>query len=217
MRNTFKKLPLERQTAIMETAAGVFARKGYFQANVAEICEVAGISMGSLYKYFENKKVLFIDVFQFFSERMFIDLLNVNLSEDDDSIYDTVLVLLQKVEQDKNIEAAGHFAAIYLDIGSQSMNEFATCVSRRIEIEAKKFWLSLIKKGKQRGEIHPSVDDELAAYLIDNNFMIFVFTFISEHYRQRFDGYLGEEKEELTIDERIQKVMKTLRFILRGS
>ncbi|RLB79785.1 MAG: TetR/AcrR family transcriptional regulator, partial [Deltaproteobacteria bacterium] len=55
MLKTFKKLPRKKQIAILDAAAAVFASKGYYQANVGEICRRAGISNGALYKYFKNK------------------------------------------------------------------------------------------------------------------------------------------------------------------
>lgn len=44
---------------ILETAAGVFAVKGYYNTNVRDILDEAGISTGSFYFYFNNKEELF--------------------------------------------------------------------------------------------------------------------------------------------------------------
>lgn len=44
---------------ILETAARVFAVKGYYSANVRDILDEAGISTGSFYFYFNNKEELF--------------------------------------------------------------------------------------------------------------------------------------------------------------
>jgi AcrR family transcriptional regulator len=63
MTKTFTKLSPEKQEAILDAAAYVFARKGYHQANVIDICKKASISNGALYKYFRNKKDLYTKVF----------------------------------------------------------------------------------------------------------------------------------------------------------
>jgi AcrR family transcriptional regulator len=44
---------------ILDTAARVFAEKGYYNTKVADILEEAGISTGSFYFYFNNKEELF--------------------------------------------------------------------------------------------------------------------------------------------------------------
>ncbi len=44
---------------ILDTAARVFAEKGYYNTKVTDILEEAGISTGSFYFYFNNKEELF--------------------------------------------------------------------------------------------------------------------------------------------------------------
>jgi AcrR family transcriptional regulator len=44
---------------ILDSAAKVFAEKGYHQSKVADILDKAGISTGSFYFYFSNKEELF--------------------------------------------------------------------------------------------------------------------------------------------------------------
>ena len=49
----------EKKNLIFETAASVFAQKGYHQTSVKDITEEAGISVGTFYLYFMNKEDLF--------------------------------------------------------------------------------------------------------------------------------------------------------------
>ncbi|MCK9542436.1 MAG: TetR/AcrR family transcriptional regulator [Novosphingobium sp.] len=44
--------------AILDAAAAVLSRKGYIEASLAEIAEIAGTKAGSLYYYFESKDAL---------------------------------------------------------------------------------------------------------------------------------------------------------------
>lgn len=44
---------------LLEAARAVFARDGYVNARMADIAEEAGLSMGALYRYFENKESVF--------------------------------------------------------------------------------------------------------------------------------------------------------------
>ncbi|HEY3815994.1 MAG TPA: TetR/AcrR family transcriptional regulator [Polyangiaceae bacterium] len=49
----------ERRRRILETAKGVFARRGYHDTNISHICEALGIARGTLYQYFTSKKDVF--------------------------------------------------------------------------------------------------------------------------------------------------------------
>ncbi|MFW5500004.1 MULTISPECIES: TetR/AcrR family transcriptional regulator [unclassified Maridesulfovibrio] len=47
---------------ILEAALEVFSEKGYAGANTKNIAAAAGVATGSVYRYFKNKKVIFIEV-----------------------------------------------------------------------------------------------------------------------------------------------------------
>lgn len=51
--------PEARKRQILDAAAEVFGQKGYTAATAAEIAEKAGLSPGSVFHYFGNKKELF--------------------------------------------------------------------------------------------------------------------------------------------------------------
>jgi AcrR family transcriptional regulator len=50
------------QRLIREAALEAFATEGYAAASIAKIAGHAGVSTGNVYRYFENKEVLFLDV-----------------------------------------------------------------------------------------------------------------------------------------------------------
>jgi AcrR family transcriptional regulator len=49
-----------RRAQILDVAKGVFARRGYRVANVADICSAARIGRGTLYQYFDNKQAVLL-------------------------------------------------------------------------------------------------------------------------------------------------------------
>jgi AcrR family transcriptional regulator len=53
---------------ILRAAAQVFAQKGFHEATIQEIAQLAEFSAGSLYNYFENKERLYQDLFADVSE-----------------------------------------------------------------------------------------------------------------------------------------------------
>ena len=55
-----ERLKRERQERILDAAATVFARKGFHQATIHEIAELADVADGTIYNYFDNKLDLLI-------------------------------------------------------------------------------------------------------------------------------------------------------------
>lgn len=51
-----------KRQEILAAAAGLFATQGYQATTVAQICDAAGISAGSLFHYFSSKRALFAAV-----------------------------------------------------------------------------------------------------------------------------------------------------------
>lgn len=59
--NDFKEQMVEaRRAQILMGAAQVFAEKGYHQATTKEIAKAAGVSEGTIYNYFQNKRDLLV-------------------------------------------------------------------------------------------------------------------------------------------------------------
>ena len=52
----------EARRTILETAAGVFAQKGYEDAKMDDIAKELGVSKGAVYQYFSSKDELFQDL-----------------------------------------------------------------------------------------------------------------------------------------------------------
>ncbi|HYG51121.1 MAG TPA: TetR/AcrR family transcriptional regulator [Flavobacteriales bacterium] len=57
---TFKNLPEERQQEIIAVCLREFAVNGYLNASLGNIIHALGIAKGSFYRYFENKKSLYL-------------------------------------------------------------------------------------------------------------------------------------------------------------
>ena len=53
----------EKFHAILQAAARVFARSGYFNARVSEVARAAGVADGTVYLYFKNKHDLLRSIF----------------------------------------------------------------------------------------------------------------------------------------------------------
>jgi hypothetical protein len=53
---------------------------------------------------------------------------------------------------------------------------------------------SIISQAKTDGKVRSDVDENVAAFVIDNIFMMYQFSFSSDYYKERMKIYIGEEK-----------------------
>jgi TetR/AcrR family transcriptional regulator len=214
MTTTFAKLSPEKQNAILDAAAYVFARKGYHQANVIDICKKAGISNGALYKYFKNKKDLYIKVFSSHIDRL-ADIFSQYykaMETTEPSFFDMIEELMSLTPE--YIERERDYLKIYHDLGSASMDEFTSDLSQKFEDIAYRFWIKLVDRGKRKGEIRKDIDSDVAAYMMDNHITLFNFSCVSGHYAKRFKVFFKHKDEDITVEEKISQMKRSLRQLL---
>ena len=211
MNATFKKLPTERQIQILEAAATVFAEKGYYQANLASICQRADMSNGALYKYFKNKENLYIYVYNYICETMFSGMYDFDPPKEK-SVYDIITDMM--LDNERYFHAHPSFMQLYADIWSTSMNQFTSKVSMQMESKIDNYWIKLAKRGLKKGEIDPAFSPEYAAYLIDSQTLLFFFALTSVYHQKRFDVFLRADQGNLCGKKLIHKMVENIRLCL---
>ena len=56
--------PLAKRDAILRAAIDVFAERGFFNAQVADVARAAGVAAGTVYLYFRSKDDLLVSIFE---------------------------------------------------------------------------------------------------------------------------------------------------------
>ena len=56
--------PVDKREAILKAATQVFARRGFFQSQVADVARAAGVAAGTVYLYFRSKDDLLVSLFE---------------------------------------------------------------------------------------------------------------------------------------------------------
>src|ERR1700722_6187751 len=56
--------PLPKRDLILRAAIDVFAERGYFNAQVADVARAAGVAAGTVYLYFKSKDDLLVSIFE---------------------------------------------------------------------------------------------------------------------------------------------------------
>ena len=58
----------EKRNLILKAATKLFARRGFFNAQVADVAREAGVAAGTVYLYFQGKDDLLISMHLFYSQ-----------------------------------------------------------------------------------------------------------------------------------------------------
>lgn len=209
-KDVFGRIDEEKQNRIINAAAEEFADKGFSDANINIIAENAEVSVGSLYKYFESKKHLYLEVVN----RGF-SLIDKALSP----ILKSHLSLSEKIIGiiDLIFEATRSYPLmnrLYCRFTSEGDSELARSLASRLETITAEAYSSLLLQAQSEGLVDSSFDEKMTAFFMDNMFLTLQFSLSSEYWKDRMEIYLGKEKA--SNDEFLKKQMVAFLFRALG-
>lgn len=201
----FDKIPEAKRKRILDAATDEFATYGFENTSIQQIAKRAEISVGSVYKYFENKEELFAMVVK---ENLSLleELLLHHSSSDEDIMIKAESVLKELLKFSKKHP---QLIKLYCAITTGSNVEFSRMLAERIASISAKIYTDVIKKAQQTGDVRSDVDPRVFAFLLDNIFTMLQFSISCDYYKARLKVYIGENEEAQ--DELLVK--QTLKFI----
>jgi len=75
VREPKQKRSIEKKERIIKAGYKLFAEKGYFYTNTAEIAKEAGVSTGIVYGYFHDKRDILLEVLEIYVSNVFTPIL----------------------------------------------------------------------------------------------------------------------------------------------
>jgi len=200
-RQTFARIPVEKQQKILDVAAKEFALNGFHKANINTIASKACVSIGAMYKYFKDKEDLFSE-----TVNNGILLLREHFSSiAKDETHDP----FEKIRQLFNFvitfgESEIYYSHLYLALISSGMDSFADKYADVIEQIGHEFFKYLIKKGIDDGYIDKNIDIDMSIYFLDNHLMMFAFSQVSLFLKLRQKTFLeSSQDQEYIINETV--------------
>lgn len=134
---------IEKRNKIIEAGFLLFTEKGYYNTNTAEIAKQAGVSTGILYRYFTDKKAIYLEIYQSRSEDFFATLLQklntLNSKFDFNSFLsdciDYVILTHNSAKSfHEEFEAMAHYdtdvAALYHEIKERAITNIASSLTK---------------------------------------------------------------------------------------
>jgi len=204
-KEAFDKIPEEKRKRILDAATDEFANYGFENTSIQQIAKRAEISVGSVYKYFENKDELFAMVVK---ENLTLleELLLHHSSSNEDVIVKAEKVLKELLKFSKKHP---QLIKLYCAITTGNNTEFSRLLAQRVESISAKVYTEVIEKAQSTGDVRKDIDPKFFAFLLDNVFMMLQFSTSCDYYKERFKVYLGEDVENK--DDFI--IEQTLKFI----
>ncbi len=204
----FDNISDEKKHSVLNAASEEFAELGYSAANINVIAGKAGVSIGSIYKYFSTKENLFLTVCA-----QSVTLLTETLDtvmRGSGSFYEKVEMLLRIIQSHSREQSV--MVNLYNEITTEGNKELVKKLTNQMESVSTHCYSLMIEEGQKTGSIDPDINAEIFAFHLDNLFMSLQFSYASEYYKERMKVFIGDEV--FTEDEKI--VRHTLEFIRRA-
>ncbi|MBI4961878.1 MAG: TetR/AcrR family transcriptional regulator [Desulfomonile tiedjei] len=209
---TFRGLDGRKQQRILSAALTEFAEEGYSGASVNAIVKRVGISKGSLFNYFYDKRGLFHFVFEKALEAVKDYLKEVR----DETSSDDLFTRLEKslLAGVAFIKSHPRVFKIYLRVlfenGLPDRNSLIKSI-RRLSIQ---YLIEFVETAKSRGEVQSDVDAKEAAFVIE----AVLERFLQVYGVQSLDAGLGLYKaSDDEVKRWAKRVVSLLRTGLAGS
>ncbi len=206
--DVFEHISEEKKLLVLEAASEEFARLGYTAANINVIAKKAGISIGSIYKYFTTKENLFLTVCNQ-SVEMLTGKLN-EIMEHAGDFFDKTKFILRIIQEHSREHAP--MINLYNEITTEGNRELVKKLSYEMESVSAKCYALLLEEAAATGLVADDINLKLFAFLMDSLFMTLQFSYASEYYQERMKVFIDDtilERDELVIEQ-------TMLFIRRA-
>lgn len=203
-KETFANIEDKKRKRIMKTAISQFAKSGYSASSINHIAKEAGISIGSMYSYFETKEDLFLQVIDMGNTILLRVLDEIKSVEGD--IFNILKELLKiSIKYSKTHK---ELVQIYLSASTEELSFLSKRLTNRLESDFVKFYISLIDTAKEKNEIRKDIDTRIAAFYIDNLVVMLQLSFSTSYHSIRLNNYLGQN---INNNDLVEKIIKMIR------
>ena len=187
-----------KKEKIIEAAVKVFAKKGFYTANVKDVAKEAGVADGTIYLYFKNKEDLLISLFEH-KMKSILDIFKQalkNISDPLDQLKEFIKVYFNLIESDPDLSDVFQVelrqsTKFLKDYHNQQFSDYLNIIA------------GILEKGKKIGFFRPEMDIHICK--------IFIFGAIDEVARQWILGadakYSLSEATEQTCDNLVKGLL----------
>ena len=199
-KSAFSNLPEEKRQRILKVARSEFAKNGFENTSIQQIARKSDISVGSVYKYFDNKEQMFSYIAQEGLSELEDLLMKLAPSKED------ILIKAEKIIRTLLKFSKDHpeLVQLYCSLTTGDNSEFLNELSQRIEAVTASIYTQTISMAQETGEVRKDINPAMFAFLLDNVFMMLQFSAACPYYKERFFIYTGrqvEDSDELIVEQ----------------
>jgi AcrR family transcriptional regulator len=173
----------------MEAGIEEFAACGLDRGAMSRIAAKAGMSVGVIYKYYEDKDAFFLACVQY-SLRL-LESVMAEVVQQEEDLWSCVETLVHTLVREAHSHPA--YYVLYNEITSGSCQKYAKVLAEQIEATTAGIYAELMQKAQAKGSIHTDGDPAKAAFFFDNLLMMLQFSFSCEYYRERMKIFCGPD------------------------
>jgi AcrR family transcriptional regulator len=151
MRRANVQLQADRRSEILSAAQACFARAGFHQTSMQEICAEAGMSPGNLYRYFRSKEEIIAGIV----ERDRVDAAQQLTAVGAGDFFEGLAGLAQHHLVERSVEEVALCAEI---MAESRRNPAVARIYQDMERDMRARFIELLRSAAQRGEIRRDVD-----------------------------------------------------------
>jgi TetR/AcrR family transcriptional repressor of uid operon len=151
MRRANAQLQADRRDEILAAAQTCFARSGFHQTSMQEICAQAGMSPGNLYRYFRSKE----DIIAGIAERDRAETAQQFAAVGDGNFFDGIAVLAQHHLVERSMEEVALCAEI---MAESRRNPAVARIYQDMETDVRERFIAMLRSAAGRGEIRKDID-----------------------------------------------------------
>ncbi len=200
-----KKLSEEKIIEILETGISEFAVNGLDRANINVIAKKSGVSVGVLYKYYQDKEKFFLACLRHSLETL-REVLSDAISGDE-----KIIKRAEKLIRAVQITSREHsvYNIMYNEITAGASQKYAKMLAEEIEGISSEVYIQFITEAKDSGEIRDDIDPRMFAFFFDNMLLAMQFSYSCDYYKERFKIFCGDS----IMDDDEKVVIEFLKFI----
>lgn len=186
---TFDNIPEEKRRRVLDTATEEFANEGFADASIESIAKKAGISVGSIYKYFESKHDLFLTVV-YGGIGTLSEMLEELYVADDDILLKAETIIRRLIRVSRSEPS---LIRLYARLASENRDEaFVKDIAGIMESISSKVYAAAIAEAQKSGEVRRDIDPRMLAFMLDNLFVSLQYAYSCEYYKERFRIFAGD-------------------------
>ena len=146
MRRANVQLQADRRDEILVAAQSCFARAGFHQTSMQEICTEAGMSPGNLYRYFRSKE----DIIAAIAERDRAETAQQFAAVGQGNFFDGLAALAQHHLVERSLEEVALCAEI---MAESRRNPAVARIYQDMERDVRERFIAMLRSAAERGEI----------------------------------------------------------------